>query len=61
MQAPTSAIVFENIYHVSAMITESSNPAQHGHLESIIQTLTWAGAKADLEQKTTHLANTVAN
>jgi hypothetical protein len=61
MQAPTSAIVFENIYYVSAMITEASNPAQHGHLESIIQTLTWAGTKADSEQKTTHLANTVAN
>ncbi|WP_461604236.1 hypothetical protein [Aeromonas rivipollensis] len=61
MQAPAVDIVFENINYISAMITEAVNPTQHGHLESIIQTLTWAGAKAYTEQTKPHLANTVTN
>ncbi|MDM5071157.1 hypothetical protein [Aeromonas bestiarum] len=61
MQAPAVDIVFENINYVSAMITEAVNPIQHGHLESIIQTLTWAGTKAYTEQAKPHLTNTVTN
>jgi|GEM_PF-5784936 len=34
---------------------------RNGHLESVIQTLTWAGTKAHSEQSKPHLANTVTN
>lgn len=61
MQAPAVDIVFANINYISAMITETINPTQHGQLESIIQTLTWAGTKAYKEQTKPHLANTVTN
>ncbi|AJQ52643.1 hypothetical protein RY45_00495 [Aeromonas hydrophila] len=61
MQAPAVDIVFENINFISSMITEAASPAQHGHLESVIQTLTWAGTKAHSEQSKPHLANTVTN
>ena len=61
MQVPAVDVVLEDIHFVSGMITESISPDQHGRLESIIKTLTWAGTKAYTEQTKPHLAHTVTN
>ncbi|MFQ2222465.1 hypothetical protein [Aeromonas enteropelogenes] len=61
MPFPDVETVFDDIDFVAKLITDTSSPADHGRVESIIRSLVIIGRQSVSNPPTRQLAHTVTN